>query len=57
MQFARFATNAARGDFGKSFFHREPAFKLVMERMPLRGVIAELSDANSLAALALWLQG
>jgi len=33
-QFARFVTNAARGDFGKSFFHREPAFKLVIERMP-----------------------
>jgi len=33
-QFVRFVTNAARGDFGKSFFHREPAFKLVTERMP-----------------------
>jgi len=33
-QFVRFVTNAARGDFGKSFFHREPAFKLVIERMP-----------------------
>jgi peptide/nickel transport system permease protein len=33
-QFARFIANAARGDFGKSFFHREPAFKLVTERMP-----------------------
>lgn len=33
-QFLRFVTNAARGDFGKSFFHREPAFKLVIERMP-----------------------
>ena len=36
---------------------REEGDDLVMERMPLRGVIAELSDANSLAALALWLQG
>ncbi len=34
VQFVRFVTNAARGDFGKSFFHREPAFKLVIERMP-----------------------
>jgi peptide/nickel transport system permease protein len=33
-QFVRFVTSAARGDFGRSFFHREPAFKLVMERMP-----------------------
>ena len=33
-QFFRFVTSAARGDFGNSFFHREPAFKLVMERMP-----------------------
>ena len=30
---------------------------LVMERLPLRGVLAELSDAISLATLALWLQG
>ena len=34
MQFARFMANAVRGDFGKSFFHREPAFGLVVERMP-----------------------
>jgi peptide/nickel transport system permease protein len=34
LQFVRFVTSAARGDFGHSFFHREPAFKLVMERMP-----------------------
>ncbi len=36
---------------------REEGDDLVAERLPLRGVIAELSDANSLAALALWLQG
>ena len=36
---------------------REEGDDLVMERLPLRGVMAELSDANSLAALALWLQG
>ena len=36
---------------------REDGDDLVMERLPLRGVIGELSDANSLAALALWLQG
>jgi ADP-ribose pyrophosphatase len=36
---------------------REEGDDLVTERLPLRGVMAELSDANSLAALALWLQG
>jgi ADP-ribose pyrophosphatase len=36
---------------------REEGEDLVTERLPLRGVMAELSDANSLAALALWLQG
>jgi ADP-ribose pyrophosphatase len=30
---------------------------LEVGRLPLRGVIGELSDANSLAALALWMQG
>jgi ADP-ribose pyrophosphatase len=30
---------------------------LEVDRLPLRGVIGELSDANSLAAMALWLQG
>jgi peptide/nickel transport system permease protein len=34
VQFVRFATNAGRGDFGKSFFHQAPAFALVLERMP-----------------------
>jgi hypothetical protein len=36
---------------------REEGDDLVMERLPLDGVIDELSDANSLAALALWLRG
>jgi peptide/nickel transport system permease protein len=34
VQFVRFVKNAARGDFGNSLFHREPAFGLVAERMP-----------------------
>jgi ABC-type dipeptide/oligopeptide/nickel transport system permease component len=34
LQFARFMGNAVRGNFGMSFFHREPAFGLVLERMP-----------------------
>src|SRR6185503_16246957 len=31
-QFVRFVGNAVRGDFGKSFFYREPAFRLVTAR-------------------------
>jgi ABC-type dipeptide/oligopeptide/nickel transport system permease component len=34
VQFVRFVTSSLRGDFGQSFFHREPATKLVLERMP-----------------------
>jgi 8-oxo-dGTP pyrophosphatase MutT (NUDIX family) len=30
---------------------------LVVERLPLKGVIGQLSDAGSLGALALWLSG
>lgn len=33
-QFIRFAANAMRGDFGRSFYHRAPALDLVLERMP-----------------------
>jgi hypothetical protein len=31
--------------------------ELVSERLPLKGVLGELSDAGSLGALALWLGG
>ena len=31
VQFVRFLGNIARGDFGQSFFHREPALPLVLE--------------------------
>src|SRR5438552_1238817 len=34
VQFARFLGNIVRGDFGHSFFHREPALPLVLARMP-----------------------
>jgi ABC-type dipeptide/oligopeptide/nickel transport system permease component len=34
VQFVRFVASSVRGDFGQSFFHREPATKLVLERMP-----------------------
>jgi len=41
-QFVRFVANAARGEFGKSFFYREPAFGLV-----LRPEVAALSMSGS----------
>ncbi|MBM3220564.1 MAG: ABC transporter permease [Candidatus Rokubacteria bacterium] len=49
IQFVRFVANAARGDFGRSFFHREPAFPLVVERLPT--TLALTSFAVVLAVL------
>ena len=34
VQYAKFATKAVRGDFGKSWYADTPAFHLVVERMP-----------------------
>ena len=34
VQFGRFVANSVRGEFGRSFYHRVPAFPLVLERMP-----------------------
>ena len=48
-QFVRFVANAARGDFGQSFFHREPAFRLVTERMPTTLALTCLAIAIALA--------
>ena len=48
-QFARFVGNAARGDFGTSFFYREPAFRLVVERMPTTLALTSLAVALALA--------
>ena len=48
-QFARFVANAARGDFGNSFFHREPAFRLVIERMPTTLILTCLAVVLALA--------
>ncbi len=48
-QFLRFVGNAARGDFGKSFFYREPAFKLVTERMPTTLALTSLAVVLALA--------
>jgi ABC-type dipeptide/oligopeptide/nickel transport system permease component len=49
VQFARFATSSLRGDFGKSFFHREPAAKLVLERMPTTLTLTLLAMVLALA--------
>src|SRR3989475_9272541 len=48
-QFVRFVTNAARGEFGKSFFYREPAFGLVIERMPTTLALTCLAVTLALA--------
>jgi len=48
IQFARFVGNAAVGNFGRSFFHRAPAFGLVLERMPTTLTLTLLSMALAL---------
>jgi peptide/nickel transport system permease protein len=49
VQFVRFVGNIARGDFGHSFFHREPALPLVLERMPTTLLLTVLAMALSLS--------
>jgi len=49
IQFARFFGNAATGNFGNSFFHRTPAFALVVERMPTTLLLTACSMALALA--------
>jgi peptide/nickel transport system permease protein len=48
-QFLRFVTNAARGEFGRSFFYREPAFGLVIDRMPTTLTLTCLAVGLALA--------
>jgi ABC-type dipeptide/oligopeptide/nickel transport system permease component len=50
VQYGRFLSGAVRGDFGQSVRHGEPAFGLVVERLP---ATFELSGAALLIALAL----
>jgi peptide/nickel transport system permease protein len=50
VQYGRFLYGAFRGDFGESIRHGEPAFDLVMERMP---ATFELAGAALLIALCL----
>ena len=49
VQFARFLANTARGNFGNSFFHREPALPLVLDRMPTTLLLTVLAMGLSLA--------
>jgi peptide/nickel transport system permease protein len=50
VQYGRFLKGALRGDFGQSVRHGEPAFDLVLERMP---ATFELAGAALLVALCL----
>jgi peptide/nickel transport system permease protein len=50
VQYGRFLRGALRGDFGQSIRHGEPAFDLVLERMP---ATFELAGAALLIALCL----
>jgi peptide/nickel transport system permease protein len=50
VQYARFLRGALQGDFGQSIRHGEPAFGLVLERMP---ATFELAGAALLLALCL----
>ena len=49
VQFARFVGNTLTGNFGTSFFHRTPAFSLVVERMPTTLLLTSLSMALAMA--------
>jgi len=45
IQFGRFIANTVTGNFGNSFFHRTPAFALVIERMPTTLLLTACSMA------------
>ena len=45
IQFGRFVANTVTGNFGNSFFHRTPAFALVIERMPTTLLLTACSMA------------
>jgi ABC-type dipeptide/oligopeptide/nickel transport system permease component len=48
VQFVRFVVDAARGRFGDSLYHREPAMTLVLARMPTTLTLAGLAMAVAL---------
>jgi peptide/nickel transport system permease protein len=49
VQFTRFLGKIVRGDFGQSFFHREPALPLAVARMPTTLLLTVLAMGLSLA--------
>ena len=49
VQFARFLGNIVRGDFGQSFFHREPALPIVLARMPTTLLLTVLAMGLSIS--------
>jgi ABC-type dipeptide/oligopeptide/nickel transport system permease component len=49
VQFMRFLTNTATGNFGNSFYHRTPALPLVLERMPTTLMLTALAMGLALA--------
>jgi peptide/nickel transport system permease protein len=58
VQYAKFATKAVQGDFGKSWYADTPAFALVLERMPptiyltLAGLLVALAISLPLGILS-----
>ncbi len=49
VQFARFAANAAQGEFGFSYQHRRPVSELIAERLP---ATLELALVSAILAIA-----
>ncbi len=49
VQYVRFLGGIVRGDFGRSFFYKQPVFDLIIERLPITIAIAALAMAVDLA--------
>jgi peptide/nickel transport system permease protein len=43
VQYARFLGGVLRGDFGRSFFYKQPVFDLIIERLPITIALAALA--------------
>ena len=48
MQYLKFVSSIARGDFGKSIYYRVPAFELYLQRLPASLLLAAVAMAISL---------
>jgi ABC-type dipeptide/oligopeptide/nickel transport system permease component len=48
VQYVRFVTNLAQGDFGTSIYYRVPAFDLYLQRLPASLLLASVAMAFSL---------